>query len=57
MLHSTVISRIYMLIYEAMHINIKDFPKERYNTYAKSRNRVIRICIQNAPVPPIAGYF
>ena len=22
-----------------------------------TRNRVIRICIQNTPVPPIAGYF
>ena len=26
----------------------------RYNT---TRNRVIRICIQNTLVPPIAGYF
>ena len=22
-----------------------------------TRNRVIQICIQNTPVPPIAGYF
>ena len=33
-----------------------------YSKYLKkditlTRNRVIRICIQNTPVPPIAGYF
>ena len=37
-----------------LYIITKDFPKERYNTYAKSCNS---ICIQNTPVPLIAGYF
>ena len=48
---------IYACMYVSMHVIHtihKDFPKERYNTYGK---RVIRICIQNTLVPPIAGYF
>ena len=32
----------------------KDFPKERYNTYAKSCNSNL---YTKYPWPPIAGYF
>ena len=37
-----------------LHDYSKDFLKENITL---TRNRVIRICIQNTPVPPIAGYF
>ena len=47
-------------------INMVDDQKGRMRVKAKifrrkditlTRNRVIRICIQNTLVPPIAGYF
>ena len=44
---------------EFLYRDSKDFPKERYNTYAKSCNSNLYtyIYIQNTLVPPIAGYF
>ena len=58
-----IISKHYIvcsLLYFILCINIyiysigKDFPKKDIKL---TRNRVIRICIQNTLVPPIAGYF
>ena len=37
------------------YIGIPKIFRRKYITL--TRNRVIRICIQNTPVPSIAGYF
>ena len=42
------------LIYLIKKCTTKDFPKERYNTYAKSCNLNL---YTKYPVPPISGYF
>ena len=43
------------LVYVVLYILIAKIFRRKDITL--TRNRVIRICIQNTPVPPIAGYF
>ena len=45
---------LYTIVYIHLNVISKIF---RRKDITLTRNRVIRICIQNTLVPPIAGYF
>ena len=48
---------MYTLIFYTMGYSILYTKIFRRKDITLTRNRVIRICIQNTLVPPIAGYF